>query len=98
MSQYLWNLAEAIARMHDCAVYHKGSVRVIELVGEETAFDGDVEIFDLEGHPKATKAFGWAWRDDAGEIHYIGILNVPPIDSPREAVQAAIASGVFQPT
>jgi hypothetical protein len=94
-SQYLWNLSEAIARMHDCSVTHSETVRVIEKVGGEFAFNGDVEIFDLLGHPKATKAFGWAWKDGAGEIQYIGVLNVPPIDSPREAVQAAIASGRF---
>lgn len=94
-SEYLWNLAEAISRMHDCSASHAETVRVIERVAAETAFDGDVEIFDLAGHSKATQAFGWAWKDDAGEIQYIGILNVPPIDSPREAVQAAIASGSF---
>lgn len=94
-SQYLWNLTEAIARMHDCSVSHSETTRVIEKVGDEFAFNGDVEVFDLEGHPKATKAFGWAWEDDAGEVQYIGILNVPPIDYPREAVQAAIVSKKF---
>lgn len=92
-SEYLWNLAEAISRMHGCSVAHSGTARVIERVGAETAFDGDVEVFDLTGHPKATQAFGWAWEDGAGEVQYIGVLNVPPINSPREAVQAAIAHG-----
>jgi hypothetical protein len=43
--------------------------------------------------PTASKAFAWAWRDDAGETHYVAVLDVPPVNSPREAVQAAIASG-----
>jgi len=96
MSQYLFNLAEAIARMHDCAVSHKGTARVVEKVGDEIAFDGNVEVFDIEGDPEASQAFGWGWRDNSGEIQYIGILNVPPIESPREAVQAAITSGAFK--
>lgn len=95
-SEYLWNLAETIARMHDCFVEHSETARVIERVGVETAFDGDVEVFDVSGQPKATQAFGWAWEDAAGQVQYIGILNVPPIDWPREAVQAAIASGRFK--
>lgn len=53
---------------------------------------GFTDTFAIEGHPKATKAFAWAWDDD-GEVRYIAFLNVPPILSPREAVQAAIASG-----
>lgn len=94
-SEYLWNLAEAIGRMHDCSVEHSETARVVEKIGEETAFNGTVEVFNVTGHPRATQAFGWAWEDDTGEVQYIGVLNVPPIDSPREAVRAAIASGRF---
>jgi len=95
-SEYILNLTEAIARMHDCSVSHSDTATVIEKVGDETAFNGQIEIFDIEGHPQANKAFGWAWEDSSGEVQYIGILNVPPIDSPREAVQAAIVSGKFR--
>lgn len=62
----------------------------------DTVWSGDVEVFDLEGHPEATKAFGWGWEDAQGEIQWIAVLNKPPINSPREAVQAAIASGKFK--
>lgn len=62
----------------------------------ETVWEGDVETFELQGHPEATKAFAWGWTDAQGEIQYIAILNLPPIEGPREAVQAAIASGRFK--
>ncbi|MEZ0275705.1 MAG: hypothetical protein ACAH88_12435 [Roseimicrobium sp.] len=59
----------------------------------KTVWQGAVEIFGLTGHPTATKAFAWAYRDALGEIQSMAVLNAPPISSPREAVQAAIASG-----
>ena len=67
-SEYLWNLTEAIARMYDCSVEHSETVRVIEKISGETAFDGGVEIFSVTGHPKATQTFGWAWEDERGEV------------------------------
>ena len=33
---------------------------------------------------------------DEDEIQFIGVLNVPPIESASDAVQAAIASGTFK--
>lgn len=57
---------------------------------------GDVEVFDLTEHSKASKVFAWGYEDEGGEIQYTAVLNVPPIDLPREAVQAAIASGRFK--
>ena len=41
-------------------------------------------------------AFAWGWEDAEGEIRYISVLKIPPVVSPREAVQAAIASGTFR--
>lgn len=58
-------------------------------------WNGEVDVFKLTGHPRACKAFGWAYKDYQGEIQYIAILDTSSINSPREAVQAAIASGRF---
>jgi hypothetical protein len=51
------------------------------------------EVFNLTGQPEAGKAFAWDWTDDSGEIRSLAVLNILPINFPREAVQAAIASG-----
>lgn len=59
----------------------------------QTVWKGQVEVFKLMDHPKAKEAFAWGYKDDAGEMQYVAVLAVPPIVSPREAVQAAIASG-----
>lgn len=53
----------------------------------ETVFEGDVEIFQLEGHPQAKVAYGWGWEDNAGEIEYIGVLQINPVESAATAVK-----------
>lgn len=89
----LRNLERAVTAMHGCPCSHEGTFFVHEMMDGQTVWQGAVELFALEGHPKATRAFAWAYRDAEGEIRYIAVLNVPPINSPREAVQAVIASG-----
>lgn len=79
--------------MHGCQCAHEGTSHVHEIMDGKTVWEGDVETFTLSGHPQADKAFAWGYRDAAGEIRYLAVLNVPPIVSPREAVQAAIAGG-----
>lgn len=94
MSDYINNLTQAITAMHECRCKHFGTEYVREEHNGELVWEGDVEIFHLEGHPEANVAYGWGWDDD-GTVDYIGILNVIPVDSPQNAVKAAIASGKF---
>lgn len=94
-SEYLQNLSDAIDAMHECSCTYFGKEHIKEEHEGETVWEGDVEIFQLEGHPKAKVAYGWAWEDDQGEIQYIGILGVSPIVTASDAVKAAIASGQF---
>jgi hypothetical protein len=93
MTDDLKNLHKAVAALHGCDCSHLSTAQVHEMMDGKTVWKGEVEVFELTGHPKADRAFAWSWMDDAGETHYIAVLNVPPIVSPREAVQAAIVSG-----
>jgi len=95
MSEYIDNLMEAITAMHDCRCSHFGAEHVCEVYGGETVWDGNVEIFELQGHPTAKIAYGWAWDGEEGEPEYIGILKTPPIKTARDALKAAIVSGSF---
>ena len=95
MSEYIEELGKAIAAMHECRCEHFGAEHVREEHNGELVWEGDVEIFQLKGHSEASVAYGWGWGADDGEIDYIGILHVPPIESAKEAVKAAIASGNF---
>jgi hypothetical protein len=93
MADYtIGDMRRAVTAMHGCTCAHVGSSVVHEEMDGQTVWNGVVETFTLEGHPKATQAYGIAW-DDHGEVKYLAVLNVPPIVSPREAVQAVIAAG-----
>lgn len=89
----LEKLADVVASLHGCDCSHLETVTVHEMLDGKTVWQGEVEVFDLDGHETATKAFAWSYLGDNGHRQYVAVLNVPPINSPREAVQAAIASG-----
>ena len=79
--------------MHNCEAAHERSAPVKEMFGTETVWEGVVESFALSRHPKAKRCYAWSFEDDDGETRYIGVLELPPVESPNTAVRAAIASG-----
>ena len=95
MSEYLQNLQEAVTALHGCDCVHTATNRVIEFFEDQKVFDGNVDSFQLFGHPAATTAFAWAF-DNGKEPQYVAVLKVPPINDPSDAVRAAIASGQFR--
>ena len=85
-------MQQAVEAMHKCKAVHEKSVPVVEKSGEETVWEGVVEVFALKGNRKAKRCYAWSFMD--GDEHvYLGILEAPPVDSPQTAVRAAIASG-----
>jgi hypothetical protein len=64
---------------------------VIELFRGEVAWDGIVETFDIEGHPKTKRCYAWSFLQD-GELQYTTVLEIPPVGSAESAVKVAIAS------
>ncbi len=93
MNDYLKNLTEAVTSMFgDCS--HASTVKVREEMNSEIVWDGEVEIFDLTANKQSKRAFAWGYNDDKCEMQYIAVLGSPPILTPNQAVQAAIASGI----
>jgi hypothetical protein len=85
-------LRDTIRRLHGVEATHAKSVRVKETFGGQTVWDGVVEVFHLEGHPKASKAYAWA-HDTDDPLHpkrHVTVLHIPPVTSPELAVRAAI--------
>jgi hypothetical protein len=82
-------LTKAFADLHGCEAKHVETVPVIERFQGKTVWEGDVEVFDLIGHPTAKRGYAWAYdKAKGGEI--VAVLELPPVISPRTAVQASI--------
>jgi hypothetical protein len=88
----LGSLQMVIRQLHGCESAHVQSVDVVETVHGATVWDGVVEVFDLIGHPTARRCYAWNYTQDGGGTRYMAVLELPPVDSPRRAVQAAIAA------
>ena len=95
-SCYIDELSQAISTIHECNCSHFASEKIQEPHDGLGIWEGDVEIFQLEGHPEASVVYGWGWEDDDGKVQYIGILKTGDIESASDAVRAAIASGQFK--
>ena len=57
------------------------TVPVIERFQGKTVWEGEVEVFDLVGHPKATRGYGWAY--DKAKGSEVAVLELPPVISQR---------------
>lgn len=54
-------------------------------------WEGVVEVFKIDGHPKAKRCYAWSYQDK-GETQFVTALEIPPVTSPQTAVKAVIAS------
>ena len=91
MNQRLANIQKAVERAAECPATHVESVAVVEIFRGETIWEGVVEIFAFNGHPKAKRAYGWS--DGQGkDARFTAVLEIPPVTSPNTAVRAAIVS------
>lgn len=50
---------------------------------------GDVEVFDLSGHPKAKWVHEWSHLDGANDerTRFVAVLEIPPVVSAETAVR-----------
>jgi len=100
-AEYIDRLHTVVSRLHRCGSVHRNTVPVQLANGDEILWKGEVEVFDLLGHPKAKRCFAWAYRtarsDKSGDTERaIAILDIPPIDSPQAAVRAALSAAQRQ--
>jgi len=51
------------------------------------SYKGTVQVFDLTGHPTASRSYGWSHASEAGRRRFVAVLHRGPVDSPREAVR-----------
>jgi len=53
-------LRGAVEQMHNCKASWVEEIPVKEKFQDQTVWDGTVHIFELTGHPKATRAYAWS--------------------------------------
>ncbi len=87
-------LREAIIGLHGAtdAIWLE-SVPVTEKTPEgATVLTGEVQVFQLIGHPTATRAYAWSHATEGARRRFVVVLHVLPIDTARKAVLAALVA------
>jgi hypothetical protein len=84
-------LADAVERQHGGTATFVQSAPVTETHKGSVVWEGVVHVFDLTGHPTATRAYAWSSPIEGSEKRrFFAVLHQPPVTSPAEAVRAAI--------
>ena len=87
MSERIEAIRKDVEEHAGCSATHLDSTPVTEGYLDQIVWEGVVETFELHGHPKAQRAYGWLRDKDCTVV-----LGISPVDSPNAAVRAAIAA------
>jgi hypothetical protein len=92
LTPYIEELIEVIRKKHGVGSTHRHSVPVKEVLNGKTIWEGVVEVFDLDGHQQANRAYAWSHESDNPEKPWrsITVLHVPPAISAETAVRASV--------
>lgn len=83
-------LKEAIRNLHGCESTWIESVPVKETFQGKVVWEGVVQVFNLHGHPTATRCYAWSHRTKGKKRRFVVVLHQVPVDSPEKAVRAAV--------
>jgi hypothetical protein len=84
-------LQSAVQQLHRCEALHQKTVFVDEKFEGKTVWQGDIEVFDLKGHPKAVRCFAWLHQQAGQPMQPVILLDRWPVSSPQAAIRFAIA-------
>ena len=86
-------LKQAVEGQHGGKAVLVDALPVKELYQGQTVWEGVVHVFDLEGHPKATRAYAWSSPVEGSDRRrFYAVLHLGGIRSPLDAVRAAIVA------
>ena len=93
---YLAEVQVVVSQLHNCGATHIKTVPVHEVFRGQTVWQGDVEVFDLQGHPKAKRAYAWGHLDGKHDerTRFVAVLEIPPVESAETAVRVQIVKEV----
>jgi hypothetical protein len=86
-------LKRAVEVQHGATATLVQAAPVKETFKGSTVWEGVVHVFDLAGHPKATRAYAWSSPiEGSDKRRFFAVLHMGPIKSPVDAVRAAIVA------
>jgi hypothetical protein len=85
---YIARLQVTVSQLHNCGAVWRETVPVHEVFKGKTLWHGDVEVFDLNGHPKAKRCYGWSYDEPE---QFITILELPPVTDAQGAVKVGVS-------
>jgi hypothetical protein len=91
VSERIENIKKAVESHAGCRATHVESNPVTESYLNQIVWECVVEVFNLDGHPKANRAYGWQFWEGRN-AQYTVVLGIPPIDSSNAAVRASITA------
>jgi hypothetical protein len=86
-------LKDVVERKHGGSAQFARSVPVRETFEGKAVWEGMVHVFDLVGHPTAPRAYAWSSPiEGSTKRRFFAVLHTTRINSPLEAVRAAIGA------
>src|SRR5690349_19881132 len=86
--KYIRELQRMIRARHGCSSRHFATTPVADVGRGRRGWHGDVEVFDLKGHPAAQTCYARSY-EEGGLTHATMILGISPADSAEAAVKIA---------
>ena len=85
------DLADDITRLHGGRATWAEDVPVTETFRGEVVWSGVVQVYRLEGHPEAQRAYAWSEPVEGSERRRVfAVLEAGPVRSAAEAVRASL--------
>ena len=98
---HIVRLQNAIRQLNGCETKYIESLTVSESFlsfQKNTLWQVEVAVFEIYNHPQAKRAYAWSYTVDNKDTTYVVVLEIPPVNSPQTAVQAAIAAQILNGT
>ena len=94
--EYLARLQATIQQLHGCGANFRETAPVQEVVQGRTLWQGEVEVFDVYGHPRTKVCYAWSHRTGKAQQgeRLVAMLQIPPVISPEIAVKVTLAAQV----
>lgn len=86
-------LLQSVEASHSCHAILAQTTEVNESFQGHKVWEGTVHVFDLMGHPTATRAYAWSSPiKGSDKRRFYTVLHLGGIRSPLDAVRAAIVA------